>query len=356
MLLRASSHESRGSMCVVGPRMSGGCWSVRLPSVAALVLGVGLVAGALPVQAQGGTRDWPLPAHMQGFDWQSQQTDAPATRRDGGARTRPRAVSPASGRVQKATPPQSPMEIPPLPLQAQRKTTPSAAGVPRPQPAFRQPPGGAEGSATLQAQASAQISTQPPARAAAPRPPARQQAQVQAQVQPQPAVPSSAPPAQVAPPQPAEPQPPPLEQPKAPLDETGVWLDDTGQGAVEVTRCNGGSRLCGHIVWLEKATDARGRPITDIYNPEARLKRRKICRLQVIGDVKLQGREWDNGWIYDPKVGKSYDVSIRLQSPNRLLVTGYLGVKWLSKSFVWKRAPDDLGRCDGETRASAASR
>jgi uncharacterized protein (DUF2147 family) len=29
---------------------------------------------------------------------------------------------------------------------------------------------------------------------------------------------------------------------------TGIWLDHTGRGAVEITDCDG--KLCGHIVWL----------------------------------------------------------------------------------------------------------
>ena len=52
-----------------------------------------------------------------------------------------------------------------------------------------------------------------------------------------------------------------------------------------------------------------------------------------------------NGWIYDPKDGKAYDVEIRLQAPDRLQVKGYLGIKMLSETFVWQRAPTDLPRC-----------
>jgi hypothetical protein len=32
-------------------------------------------------------------------------------------------------------------------------------------------------------------------------------------------------------------------------------------------------------------------------------------------------------------------------------MTGYKGMKFFSKSFVWKRAPADLPRCDGNTAA-----
>ena len=68
--------------------------------------------------------------------------------------------------------------------------------------------------------------------------------------------------------------------------------------------------------------------------------------MQVIGDLKLQQNgAWDTGWIYDPKEGKSYDVEIMLRGPDRLQVKGYMGVKFLSETFVWQRAPADLPRC-----------
>lgn len=125
---------------------------------------------------------------------------------------------------------------------------------------------------------------------------------------------------------------------------SGVWFDDTGQGAVEITPCNGS--LCGRIVWLREPRDKSGRPLTDQNNSDARQRSRPICGLPVIGSLKRQpDGTWDAGWIYDPKQGKQFDAALRLQNPTALQVTGYLGFKWLSESFIWKRAPVDLPRC-----------
>jgi uncharacterized protein (DUF2147 family) len=141
----------------------------------------------------------------------------------------------------------------------------------------------------------------------------------------------------------------------------GTWLDDTGKGAVEIVPCQGAptqgalpSRLCGRIVWLKDPNDKAGRPLTDGYNPRAALRTRPICGLQVIGDAKpMLSGAWDQGWIYDPKEGKSYDVEVKLRAQDRLAVTGYLGVKFLSETFIWTRAPADLPRCDTTTQAAA---
>jgi uncharacterized protein (DUF2147 family) len=125
----------------------------------------------------------------------------------------------------------------------------------------------------------------------------------------------------------------------------GIWFDDTGRGAVEITPC--GPSLCGRIVWLQEPADKSGRPVTDGNNPDRNRRSRPVCGLEVIGNVKQQRNgTWDEGWIYDPKEGKRYDLQLRLRSPDTLEVTGYLGVKFLSETLIWKRAPADLKRCD----------
>jgi uncharacterized protein (DUF2147 family) len=135
-------------------------------------------------------------------------------------------------------------------------------------------------------------------------------------------------------------------QGRPPFDAyAGIWFDDTGKGAVEIGPC--GTELCGRIAWLRSPLDERGRPLRDANNPDPRRRGQPICGLPVMGNLKPQrGGIWDEGWIYDPKVGKSYDVELKLMSINMLQVTGYLGIKLLSESFIWKRAPGDLQRCE----------
>ena len=54
---------------------------------------------------------------------------------------------------------------------------------------------------------------------------------------------------------------------------------------------------------------------------------------------------YDGGWVYDPKVGKSFSVAILLTGRDELSVTGYKGVKLLGKTFIWKRAKTELPSC-----------
>ena len=115
--------------------------------------------------------------------------------------------------------------------------------------------------------------------------------------------------------------------PSAASDVTGVWLDHTGRGAVEITNCGGA--LCGRIVWLKDAANG------------------KACGTQVIGNVKaVAAGKWDKGWIYDPDDDARYSVEITSVGSDRLKVMGYLGSKMLSETMTWRRAPADLKRCN----------
>ena len=121
----------------------------------------------------------------------------------------------------------------------------------------------------------------------------------------------------------------------------GLWYDHTGRGAVEITDCNG--KLCGRIVWVKDTNHKEG------------------CGLQIFGDVKpVAGGKWDGGWIIDPEksLKTRYDVEITPQG-EKLKVMGYAGVKFLSETMIWTRAPANLQRCTrvrrARTRASAGS-
>lgn len=120
-------------------------------------------------------------------------------------------------------------------------------------------------------------------------------------------------------------------------EPTGVWIDHTGRGAVEIAECSGGG-LCGHVVWVKDA------------------KNKSACRTQIIGNAKPVGSNtWDRGWILDPDDNKRYSVELKPVGADRLRVTGYMGSKIFSETMMWKRAPADLRRCDvTETAVPAA--
>lgn len=119
-------------------------------------------------------------------------------------------------------------------------------------------------------------------------------------------------------------------------DPLGVWLDDTGRGAIEIKPC--GSGVCGYVVAVKNANDTKG------------------CGKQIIGDAKpVEGGRWDNGWIYSPEKRKNYDVELKPMSNGTLRVVGYAGTKLFSRTMIWTAAPADLKRCDAVDAAAPAA-
>ncbi|MBV1692845.1 MAG: DUF2147 domain-containing protein [Hyphomicrobiales bacterium] len=130
-------------------------------------------------------------------------------------------------------------------------------------------------------------------------------------------------------------------------DVSGVWIDHTGQGAVEIGPCPGApQKLCGHVVWMREPLDKTGRPRKDDRNPDRAKRGQPMCGTQIIGDLAPgTAGAWDNGWIYNPEDGDRFDVEVRLRARDQLQVLGYMGLKFLGETFAWKRAPADLARC-----------
>ena len=119
----------------------------------------------------------------------------------------------------------------------------------------------------------------------------------------------------------------PLAGPATLASPTGIWIDHTGRGAVEITECAG--RLCGRVVWLKDTGH------------------KSVCGTQVIGNAKPVGKDtWDGGWIYDPDQNAKYSVELKTIGADKLRVMGYMGSKLFSETFIWKRAAMELERCD----------
>jgi uncharacterized protein (DUF2147 family) len=121
------------------------------------------------------------------------------------------------------------------------------------------------------------------------------------------------------------------QTPAPPADVVGVWIDHTGQGAVEIAAC--GDRVCGRVVWLK--------------NPNHRSRSgKRICGTQVLGNLERRTRTaWESGWIYNPEDEERFSAALQLANADTLLVTGYLGIKLLGETFTWRRATGSLERC-----------
>ena len=121
-------------------------------------------------------------------------------------------------------------------------------------------------------------------------------------------------------------------------DILGPWKSDGGDSRLELFKC--GERICGKIVWLkvpnyiDRTDGPVGKTKVDRKNPNPALRNRPIIGLQVIKGFTPTGiNRWGSGTCYNPETGKSYKCTMKLASPNRLKLRGYIGISLIGRSF-----------------------
>ena len=138
-------------------------------------------------------------------------------------------------------------------------------------------------------------------------------------------------------------------------DRPARWAYGTttrGKGAVEIRPCGETGRdadhLCGFIVWLKDPNNKNGEP----------LDRRLQCRPEKAQAARSAACPFSDHCVpcrmeagtragsTTPSRASPSTPPFSCASRRSLVLTGYKGIKFFSKSFVWKRAPDDLPRCD----------
>jgi uncharacterized protein (DUF2147 family) len=122
-------------------------------------------------------------------------------------------------------------------------------------------------------------------------------------------------------------------------DIIGNWKNGEGTGVVQIYKTTSG-HYAGKIVWLKEPIDPEtGKPKLDKRNPDAALR-----NVPTLGLVNLKAFQfnttdkiWENGTIYDPKVGKEYSCKATLTSKNTLEVRGFIGVSLFGRTDTWTR-------------------
>jgi uncharacterized protein (DUF2147 family) len=117
----------------------------------------------------------------------------------------------------------------------------------------------------------------------------------------------------------------------------GVWEPSHGKARVKVEKI--GNKYFGKIVWLREPEDpATGQPKVDKNNPDESMRSTPLRGYRLLKDFVYSGKgEWSEGTIYDPENGTLYSCVITLTDENTMDIRGFIGVKALGRTDVWKR-------------------
>ncbi len=81
-------------------------------------------------------------------------------------------------------------------------------------------------------------------------------------------------------------------------------------------------------------------PRVDEYNPNEAKQSVPLLELVILKGLEYNATEkqWQNGTIYDPENGKTYECFCELNDDGSLYFKGYvLGITWLGRSTTWTR-------------------
>ena len=113
----------------------------------------------------------------------------------------------------------------------------------------------------------------------------------------------------------------------------GTWLTANSDAHIRVARC--GKAVCGTVVWLRDAVDAKtGQAPMDDKNPNASLRSRKILGIRIFAMEQDNTGAWVGG-IYNSDDGQTYKGRLAPRGEEELEVQGCAGS--LCGSEVWTR-------------------
>lgn len=124
-------------------------------------------------------------------------------------------------------------------------------------------------------------------------------------------------------------------------DLLGIWLNEDEDAHIEIYKEN--DLYFGKIIWLKfPIDDETGKPKLDKHNPDPELQKRPSLGIQLLTNFEWdEDNEWDEGEIYDPKTGKTYNCYIVMKEYDRLKIRGYIGISLIGKTTYWTRVKEE---------------
>lgn len=116
----------------------------------------------------------------------------------------------------------------------------------------------------------------------------------------------------------------------------GEWWTEGNEGRVRFTRDRDGT-FRGTTTCCAPASPSPGNPARDIHNPDPKLRGRSTVGIVIIWKLAYEDGEYSGGYVYNPRDGKTYRFAAEIIDDGTVEVRGYLGIRLLGQSQIWKR-------------------
>jgi uncharacterized protein (DUF2147 family) len=124
-------------------------------------------------------------------------------------------------------------------------------------------------------------------------------------------------------------------------DVRGTYWNAEKTAKIRIYRAKN-DKYYGKIEMLVEPNNAEGTPKKDPQNPDKNLQSRDRLGMIVMKSFEWNAddNEWQDGTIYDPNNGKTYDGYMYFEGGNTkiLKLRGYvMGMTWLGRTSDWER-------------------
>lgn len=111
----------------------------------------------------------------------------------------------------------------------------------------------------------------------------------------------------------------------------GEWLSQEKDGKIMIFKQ--GDQYFGKISWGK----IPGKK--DTKNPDEKLRNKDLVGAVILKNFKFTGSSWENGTIYDPNSGKTYDCILKIRDGNKTLdIRGFVGTAMFGRTSTWTRS------------------
>lgn len=110
----------------------------------------------------------------------------------------------------------------------------------------------------------------------------------------------------------------------------GEWISENKDGKIVIFKQS--ERYYGKISWGKTPGKK------DTNNPDSRLRNRELVGSVILKEFVYKGGSWENGTIYDPNSGKTYDCILKVKDNNQKLdIRGFVGMAMFGRTSTWSR-------------------
>ncbi len=116
------------------------------------------------------------------------------------------------------------------------------------------------------------------------------------------------------------------------------WFNEDETAHIRIFKATNG-KFYGKIEWLKEDPDR-----LDVNNPDENKQKEPLLGLMILEGFSYEAEknQWNEGTIYDPDNGKTYDCYMWFdEDPDVLSIKGYvLGMKFIGRETKWKRVKE----------------